>query len=90
MLVNVIIETVGRSTKPAIAAKKIKADFAVVAPKVGGVTAATGELIEGDFNSPVASVLFGAVFLALSGQGATALSTEAAAVALGSRCFCTL
>jgi len=61
---------------------KLKADFAVVAPKVGGAEAADGTLIEADFQlAGGASVLFDAVFVALSAEGAELLSTEAAAVA---------
>jgi catalase len=64
------------------AAKKMKADFAVIAPKVGGAVAADGQVLEGDFQLAGGfSVLFDAVFLALSEQGAKTLSTEAAAVA---------
>jgi catalase len=61
---------------------KAKADFAVVAPKVGGAEAAGGQLIPADFQlAGGASVLFDAVFVALSAEGAAQLSTEAAAVA---------
>jgi catalase len=64
------------------AAKKMKADFAVVAPKIGGAVAADGQIIESDFQlAGGSSVLFDAVFVALSEQGAKMLSTEAAAVA---------
>jgi catalase len=61
---------------------KQKADFKIVAPKVGGATGADGKLIEADFQlAGGASVLFDHVFLALSEEGATALAAEAAAVA---------
>jgi len=64
------------------AAKKLKADFAVVAPKVGGAKAADGSIIAGDFQlAGGASVLFDTVFVALSEEGAATLSSEAAAVA---------
>jgi catalase len=61
---------------------KHKADFKIVAPKVGGATGADGKLIEADFQlAGGASVLFDHVFLALSEKGATLLASEAAAVA---------
>jgi catalase len=61
---------------------KQKADFKIVAPKVGGSTGADGKLIEADFQlAGGASVLFDHVFLALSEKGATSLAAEAAAVA---------
>jgi catalase len=64
------------------AAKKRNANFAVVAPKVGGAITADGELIEGDFQlAGGPSVLFDAVFLALSEGGVKSLAMEAAAVA---------
>jgi catalase len=60
----------------------MKADFALIAPKVGGAVAADGQLIEADFQlAGGSSVLFDAVFVAVSEQGAKTLSTEAAAVA---------
>jgi catalase len=63
-------------------AKKMKADFALIAPKVGGAVVADRQLIEADFQlAGGSSVLFDAVFVALSEQGAKTLSTEAAAVA---------
>ena len=63
------------------AAKGVKADVAIVAPKVGG--AITGDkLIAADLQlAGGASVLFDTVFVALSKAGAEELSTEAAAVA---------
>lgn len=64
------------------AAKKLKADFAVVAPKVGGAATADGSLLEADFQlAGGSSVLFDTVFVALSEEGAQLLSTEGAAVA---------
>jgi hypothetical protein len=45
------------------AAQNLKADFAVVAPKVGGASAADGSFIEGDFQlAGGPSVLFETVF----------------------------
>jgi catalase len=64
------------------ATKKGNANFAVVAPKVGGAVTADGQLIEADFQlAGGSSVLFDAVFVALSKDGAGTLSHEAAAVA---------
>jgi len=64
------------------ATAKLKADFAVVAPKVGGAMASEGQLLPADFQlAGGSSVLFDAVFVALSTEGSTQLSTEAAAVA---------
>jgi catalase len=63
-------------------ASKAKADFALVAPKVGGALTADGQLLSADFQlAGGSSVLFDAVFVALSEEGAMELSTEAAAVA---------
>jgi catalase len=63
------------------AAAKAKADFAVVAPKVGGAVTADGQLLPADFQlAGGSSVLFDAVFVALSIDGTTQLSSEAAAV----------
>jgi catalase len=62
-------------------AKKNKADFALIAPKVGGAIAADGTLLEADFQlAGGPSVLFDTVFVALSAEGAKTLSKEAAAV----------
>jgi hypothetical protein len=59
------------------AVKKQKADFAVVAPKVSGASG-----IEADFQlAGGSSVLFDAVFVAISDEGAKTLLKEAAAVA---------
>ncbi len=57
------------------------AEVKVVAPKVGGAKGADGTLIRADFQlAGGPSVLFDAVYVALSSAGATLLSTEAAAV----------
>ena len=70
------------------AARRMGADFAVIAPKVGGAQAADGTMIEGDFQlGGGPSILFDTVFLALSEQGATKLSKEAAAVDFVSDAF---
>ncbi len=64
------------------AAKKLKADFAIVAPRVGGAEDADGKLIEADFQTAGgSSVLFDAVFVALGAAGAAMLEKDAAAVA---------
>jgi catalase len=64
------------------AAKKAKADFAIVAPKVGGAVGSDGKIIEADMQlAGGPSVLFDAVFMALSAEGAGMLKEEAAAVA---------
>ena len=64
------------------AAKRHGADFAVVAPKAGGFKAADGSTIPGDFQlAGGPSVLFDAVFVALSAEGAAMLSKESAAKA---------
>ena len=64
------------------ATEKLNADFAVVAPKVGGAMGLDGKLIEGDFQlAGGSSVLFDAVFVAVSEEGAKMLGKEAAAVA---------
>jgi catalase len=63
-------------------AKKRNANFAVVAPRVVGAMSANEELIEGDFQlAGGSSVLFDAVFVALSEDGAEVLLKEAAAIA---------
>ncbi|AFL88937.1 catalase [Terriglobus roseus DSM 18391] len=70
------------------AAKRLGADFAVIAPKVGGATSADGKTIEGDFQlAGGPSVLFDTVFLALSEDGAKALAKESGAVAWVSDAF---
>ncbi len=64
------------------ATKKESADFAIVAPKIGGAIASNGKLIEADFQlAGGSSVLFDAVYVALSEEGAKILQKEAAAVA---------
>jgi catalase len=64
------------------AVKKAKADFSVVAPRVGGAEAADGETIKADLQlAGGSSVLFDAVFIALSADGSHALMKEAAAIA---------
>ena len=57
------------------------AHLKIVAPKIGGATAADGRVLEADFQlAGGSSVLFDAVYVALSEAGAKMLSTEAAAV----------
>ena len=64
------------------AVAELKADFKIVAPKVGGAKAADGRLLEADFQlAGGPSVLFDHVFVALSEEGSKLLSSEAAAVA---------
>jgi catalase len=63
-------------------ATEMGAQMKIVAPKIGGVSAKEGSVIEADFQlagSP--SVLFDCIFIALSTQGANTLAEEAAAVA---------
>jgi len=63
------------------AVKQAKADFAVIAPKIGGAQSADGKIIEADFQlAGGASVLFDAVFVAVSAKGCELLKNEAAAV----------
>ncbi|ADW67775.1 catalase [Granulicella tundricola] len=63
------------------AAGKLGAKVKIVAPKIGGATTSDGKTLEADFQlAGGASVLFDAVFVALSEDGAKLLSTEAAAV----------
>jgi catalase len=58
------------------------ANLKIIAPKIGGVTASDGSVIEADFQlAGGPSVLFDTVYLSLSKEGATRLSTESAAVA---------
>ena len=58
------------------------AHLKIVAPKIGGAVAADGKVLEADFQlAGGSSVLFDAVYVALSESGAKMLSTEAAAVA---------
>ena len=70
-------------------ANRVGADFAVIAPKVGGATAADGTtVIEGDFQlAGGPSALFDTVFVAVSEEGAAMLSKESAAVAWVSDAF---
>ena len=64
------------------AAKKAKANFEIVAPKVGGAVGSDGKLIEADLQlAGGPSVLFDAVFVAVGVEGAAMLRKEAAAVA---------
>ncbi len=64
------------------AAKAVGANFAVIAPKVGGAKGSDGGKIRADFQlAGGPSVLFDAVVLALSKEGAATLAKEAAAVA---------
>ena len=59
-----------------------RADFKIIAPKVGGATTSDGKLLEADFQlAGGPSVLFDTVFVALSEDAGNLLSTEAAAVA---------
>ncbi len=54
----------------------------IIAPRVGGAAGADGKMLEADFQlAGGPSVLFDAVYVALSESGAQMLSTEAAAVA---------
>ncbi|MGI4852704.1 MAG: catalase [Janthinobacterium lividum] len=70
------------------AARRMGADFAVIAPTVGGAEAADGTVIEGDFQLDGGpSILFDTVFLALSNEGGQKLSKEAAAVDFVSSAF---
>jgi catalase len=69
-----------RSLQKAVAAAG--ADLKIVAPKIGGAIASDGSMIEADFQlAGGPSVLFDTVYLSLSKEGATLLSTESAAVA---------
>lgn len=64
------------------AAIKQMADFAVVAPKVGGAKTADGRILEGDLQlAGGSSVLSDTVFIAVSEEGCKALLKEAAAIA---------
>lgn len=64
------------------AAAKLGAQVKIVAPKIGGATAADGTALEADFQlAGGPSVLFDSVYVALSADAAALLSTEAAAVA---------
>ncbi len=62
-------------------AAKMGAKVMIVAPKIGGAVTADGKVLKADYQlAGGASVLFDAVYVALSEKGATMLSTEAAAV----------
>ncbi len=64
------------------AAGKLGAEVKIVAPKIGGAISADGRILEADFQlAGGPSVLFDAVFVSLSEDGAKMLSAEAAAVA---------
>jgi catalase len=64
------------------AALSVGASLKIVAPKIGGAIASDGTLIEADFQlAGGSSVLFDTVYMLLSKEGATTLSTEGAAVA---------
>jgi catalase len=64
------------------AAKKAGANLKIISPKIGGAITKDGSVIEADFQlAGGPSVLFDCVFLALSADGAAALSTESAAIA---------
>ncbi len=64
------------------AVSKAGGQVKIVAPKVGGAKGADGKMLEADFQlAGGPSVLFDAVYVALSAEGAKLLSTEAAAVA---------
>ena len=57
------------------------ASLKLIAPKIGGAVASDGSILEADFQlAGGSSVLFDAVYVALSADGAALLSTEAAAV----------
>jgi catalase len=61
---------------------KAGGELKIVAPKIGGASASDGSILEADFQlAGGPSVLFDAVFLALSEDGANVLAKEAAAVA---------
>jgi catalase len=63
------------------AAHKLGAHVKIVAPTIGGAKAKDGTVIEADFQlAGGSSVLFDAVYVALSDKSAQMLSTEAAAV----------
>ena len=64
------------------AAHRLGAHVKLVAPKIGGALAADGKILEADFQlAGGPSVLFDAVYVALSAEGAALLSKEATAVA---------
>jgi catalase len=64
------------------ASAKQGANFAIIAPRVGGAKAKDGTLLEADFQlAGGSSVPFDTVYIALSRKGAETLRKEAAAVA---------
>ena len=64
------------------AAAKLGAEVKIVAPKIGGAVSADGRILEADFQlAGGPSILFDAVFVSLSEEGAKTMSNEAAAVA---------
>lgn len=64
------------------AVSKLGAELKLVAPKVGGAKASDGSMLEADFQlAGGPSVLFDAVVVAVSEEGAAMLAKEAAAVA---------
>jgi catalase len=68
--------------------RKAGGDFKIVAPKVGGVMGSNGKVIEADFQlAGGPSVLFDAVALVVSAQGADALMKESAAKGFVSDAF---
>ncbi len=70
------------------AAKRMGADFAVIAPTITGAVAEDGTMIEADFQlAGGSSVLFDTVFLALSEVAAAKLTNESAAVDFVSNAF---
>jgi catalase len=65
----------------ASAVSKAGGELKIVAPKIGGAVASDSSVIEADFQlAGGPSVLFDAVFLALSDDGASLLAQEAAAI----------
>ncbi len=77
-----LIADVGRAIKAAGAQIKI------IAPRIGGVKLAGGDVLMADFQLAGApSVLFDAVILVLSDEGAEAMCSEAAAVAFVADAF---
>ena len=70
------------------AVSKAGASLKVIAPKIGGAVASDGKTIEADFQlAGGSSVLFDAIFVALSKEGGAMLMKEAAAVAFVSDAF---
>ena len=64
------------------AAHRLGAHVKLIAPKIGGAVASDGKTLEADFQlAGGSSVLFDAVYVALSADAAALLSKEAAAVA---------